>query len=202
MTRASSAAFRRTRGGACAAGASAKDRDRGCRRGPGRRPAASAADPSTSSSQIRMLSRPSCSTAASSFAMPFTNGSQPMKLISRMGPRLGGEMLAAAEADFQPCLRPGPENRLAGVAPARHPQSAAAASWTSRSWCGRRRLPFRRPKKAPARSDPSLLAHAGSAKGGLERVGEIGPLPGEAAVRVRARGRNGRRPTCGRRSAC
>ncbi len=40
--------------------------------------------------------------AASAFAMPLTNGSIPMKPDARMGGRLGDQMLAAAEADFEP----------------------------------------------------------------------------------------------------
>ena len=60
--------------------------------------------------------------------MPFTNGSQPMKSTSRMGPRLGGQMLAAAEADLEPGL--GAVGRPAKHAPPdgsseRHPQGGS-----------------------------------------------------------------------------
>ena len=189
-------------------GASARDRDRGCRRG---RKSASGRVGSRSVDVLvpdADIVEPLVLDRGQKLRHAVHERLAADEVDVGVGARLGGQMLAAAEADLEPGL---PSRRSGNWLGGRRPRDRAGRGrsvWTSSSWPARRRLPFRRPKKAPAvdRGRPELVGHRrdGSSieSAALRGVGRRGRCaPRRSRHRPAARGRNGHRPRCGHRSA-
>ena len=164
-------------------------RDRAYRRGRGTHPAGSAADRVTSSSQMRILSSLRARCAASSFAMPLTNGSQPMKPIVADGPAPGRRDARRRQSRSRATIsRRDARNRSPGGSMLRAARRRAGNSvWTSSVLAGPQLLALAAPEKGAGAIGRLIVGHAGcrAQEAAAERVGEIGPLPGEAAIGIR-----------------
>ena len=165
-------ACRRRGSGACAGAASARDRGRAGRRRSSDAAARRGRSAVASPSQRRMFDRPSRCDRRQELRHAVDEGLAADEARLRPGARLGGEMLAAAEADLEDDRRPVGErspNSVAGsTGPASGRRSRGRSVARRSCWPLRSGLPLRRPKKAPCGAFPPC--------GGRPKLRERRPL--------------------------